>query len=61
MKDIDEKKKAVLKKLYGGKRTPSMHDFNYTDGICKKCGSFIGEKGLILLCKVISPDELKAL
>ena len=55
------KKKEVLKKVYGGERTPSMHDFRLEDGRCKKCGSFIGEKGLILLCKVISPEELKSL
>ena len=62
MKDNREiKKKEVLKKVYGGERTPSMHDFRLEDGRCKKCGSFIGEKGLILLCKVISPEELKSL
>ena len=54
---LEEKKKAVLEKFYGGKRTPDMHDFSLEDGVCKYCGEFIGDAKM-RLCRVITSDEV---
>jgi len=57
-KELIKKKKAVLRKLYGGKRKAWMHDFRLKDGVCKHCGAFLGDKDETLLCRVITPDEV---
>ncbi len=61
MKTLLDKKKDVLEKIYGGKRKPYMHNFRLEDGICKYCKSFLGEKGLSVMCKIITPDEVSML
>lgn len=57
MATLEERKRAVLEKFYGGKRTPDMHDFSLKDGKCIHCGEFIGDAKM-RLCQVITPDEV---
>lgn len=59
MKTLIERKKEVLNKIYGGVRKPYMHKFRLSDGVCEYCNSFLGEKGLGMMCKILTPDEVK--
>lgn len=55
--EILKKKKAVLKKFYGGKREVYFHDFRLSDGRCKKCNEFIGDAES-RMCGVIGREEV---
>lgn len=57
MKTILERKKAVLRKIYGGRRSVGMCDFRLSDGKCNKCGIFLGD-AKILLCSIIGREEV---
>ncbi len=58
MKTILERKKAILKRVYGGKRKVGMCDFRLSDGKCNKCGIFIGDAKM-LLCAIIGREEVE--
>lgn len=57
----EEKKKEILNRIYGGDKPPvDCHDFSLKDGKCKKCGVFIGDAEM-LLCPIISVEEINNL
>lgn len=56
-KSLEERKKAIIRKFYGGKRKPYYHNFDENTGICSECNTFIGD-ATMKLCKVITKDEV---